>query len=93
MRHLSLAEHIDGFTVVPESIGQQLPTGVAVVSIEDPPTIELRLVWSPARATASVRRLVDLGRQTLSGRRINPTVDDRSPAACDDPPREDIGVA
>lgn len=51
-------DDLGGFTVVPASVGERLPRGVACVPLTDPlPTVDLVVVWRPD-ATSSAGHLV-----------------------------------
>ena len=62
LRHLSLRDHPDGFTVLPVSVAGLLPAGVVALDLADPPVIDTQLVWRPDDAPPAVHRLVTTAR-------------------------------
>jgi hypothetical protein len=58
-----------GFGLVVASIGLQLPAGLSLVSLEQPPpTLTIDLIWSAERRTPAVARLLDIAAR-LTGER------------------------
>jgi DNA-binding transcriptional LysR family regulator len=59
----------DGFGLVVASMGLQLPAGLSLVRLEEPPpTLTIDLIWSAERRTPGVERLLDVA-ERLTGER------------------------